>query len=129
MSRPRAEDLSRRERQIMDAIYRLEKPSAWEVRDAIPRPPSYTAVRTILTILEEKGFVTIESDGTRYIYSPVVPREEMAKTVIQNVVDTFFGGSVELVVSTILSSKESQISPEELEGLAKIVEKAKAEAQ
>jgi len=129
MSQPRTEDLSRRERQIMDAVYRLGKASAAEVKDAIPRPPSYTAVRTLLTILQEKGHLKVESDGVRYIYEPVIPRDEMAKDMIQNVMDTFFGGSVEQVVSTLVGSKELRVSQEELGRLEKIIERAKAESK
>lgn len=121
--------LSRRERQIMEALYRLGKASAADIRGALPNPPSYTAVRTHLTILQEKGHVRHRSDGPRYIYEPVVPREEMAKTAIEGVLLTFFGNSVERFVATLLGRKESQISPEQLDRLAQVIERAKREGR
>lgn len=121
--------LSRRERQITDALYRLGKASAADIRAALPNPPSYTAVRTHLTILEEKGHVAHQSDGPRYIYEPVVPREEMAKTAIDGVLLTFFDNSVERVVATLLDRKESQISREQLDRLAQIIEQARKEGR
>ena len=123
------EDLSRRERQIMDALYRLGRASAAEIRDAIPDPPTYTAVRSHLTILQEKGHLRFESDGTRYIYEPVVPRDQMAKSVIDGVMETFFGGSIERVVATLVDREESQITEEQLDRLAKIIEQARKEGR
>src|ERR1043166_4777149 len=93
-------DLSRRERQIMDALYQLGRASAAEIREALSNPPTYTAVRTHLTILQDKGHVKFESDGTRYIYEPVVPRDEMAKSVIAGMLQTFFDNSIERAVAT-----------------------------
>jgi predicted transcriptional regulator len=125
----KAEGLSRRERQILDTIYRLGKASAAEIREALPDPPTYTAVRTHLGILQEKGHVKFESDGTRYIYEPVVPREEMAKSVMNGVLQTFFGGSIERVVSTLIDSEESAITPEQLDRIAQIIEEARKEGR
>lgn len=124
-----AQELSKRERQIMDALYRLGRASAAEIRDSIANPPTYTAVRTLLTILEEKGHVRFESDGTRYIYEPVVPREVMAKSVIDGVVANFFQGSVERVVATLLDSEERQLSSEELDRLSALIERARQEGR
>jgi predicted transcriptional regulator len=121
--------LSRRERQIMDALYRLGKASAAELRDAIPEPPTYTAVRTHLGILQDKGHVRFESDGTRYIYEPVVPREEMAQTAVDNVLDTFFGGSVERIVATLIDREESRIDDEQLARIAEMIERARKEGR
>ncbi|HEV2198198.1 MAG TPA: BlaI/MecI/CopY family transcriptional regulator [Bryobacteraceae bacterium] len=121
--------LSRRERQIMEALYRLGKASAADIRGALPNPPSYTAVRTHLTILQGKGHVRHRSDGPRYIYEPVVPREEMAKATIEGVLLTFFGNSVERFVATLLDRKESQISPEQLDRLAQVIERARKEGR
>jgi len=122
-------ELSGRERQIMDTLYRLGKASAAEIQKALPYSPTYTAVRTHLTILQEKGHVRYESDGTRYIYEPVVPREEKALTVIDGVLQTFFDNSVERVVATLINREESRISPEELERLAQIIEQARKEGR
>jgi predicted transcriptional regulator len=121
--------LSRRERQIMDALYRLGKASAADIRAALANPPSYTAVRTHLTILEERRHVTHQSDGPRYIYEPVVPREKMARTAIEGVLHTFFDNSVERVVTTLLDRKEAQVSREELDRLARIIEQARQEGR
>jgi len=125
----KSEGLSRRERQILDALYRLGKASAADIREALPDPPTYTAVRTHLAILQERGHVKFESDGTRYIYEPVVPRDEMAKSVIEGVVQTFFGGSIERVVSTLIDSEESAVTAEQLDRLAQIIEEARKEGR
>ncbi len=122
-------DLSRRERQVLDALYRLGKGSAADVREALSDPPTYTAVRTHLTNLETKGFVRFESDGVRYIYEPVVPREEMAEEVMSSVLQNFFDNRLELVVSTLLKRKESKTSAEDLERLAAIIEQARQEGR
>jgi predicted transcriptional regulator len=122
-------DLSRRERQIMDAVYRLGKATAAEIREAIPDPPTYTAIRTHLGILHEKGHVRYESDGARYVYEPVVPKDEMGKSAIDGVLRTFFEGSVERVVATLLDRDETQLTPEQLDRLAEIIEQARREGR
>lgn len=122
-------DLSRRERQIMDALYRFGKATAFEIRDALPDPPSYTAVRTLLTILEERGHVKHASDGTRYVYEPMVAREEMAKTAVDRVLRTFFDNSVEQIVATLLNQKERKISDHELERLARMIKRTREEGR
>src|ERR1044072_1901269 len=129
MANRKGDGLSRRERQIMDALYKLGRASAAEVRDAIPNPPTYTAVSTHLGILQEKGHIKFESDGTRYIYEPVVSREEMAKVAVTNVVDTFFGGSVELIVATLLEQREATITDEQLERISEMIEQARREGR
>lgn len=125
----KGEGLSRRERQILDLLYRLGRASAADIREELPDPPTYTAVRTHLGILQEKGHVRYESDGTRYIYEPVVPRDEMAKSVIDGVLKTFFGGSIERVVSTLIDSEESAVTQEQLDRLAQIIEEARKEGR
>ena len=130
MSRkPKGEGLSRRERQILDALYRLGKASAAEIREALPDPPTYTAVRTHLGILQDRGHVKFESDGTRYIYEPVVPRDEMAKSVMDGVLQTFSGGSIERVVSTLIDSEESNVTDAQLDRLVEIIEQARREGR
>jgi predicted transcriptional regulator len=113
----------------MDALYRLGRASAAEIRTAMSDPPTYTAVRTHLAILQEKGHVKFESDGTRYIYEPVVPREQMARRMIDNVLENFFGGSIEQVVATLVDREESNISEEQLDRLAQIIEQARREGR
>jgi predicted transcriptional regulator len=129
MGRNNSVELSRRERQIMEALYTLGRASAAEIREALPNPPSYTAVRTHLSILHERGQVKYRSDGTRYIYEPVVPREEMAGNAIARVMQTFFDNSVEKVVSTLLRRKDSRLSAEQLDRLARLIEKARKEGR
>lgn len=113
----------------MEALYKLGRAPATEIRDAIPEPPSYTAVRTLLGILQEKGHVRFESDGTRYIYEPVVPREEMARSAVESVIDTFFEGSIERVVATLVDRGESRVTDEQLARLAEIIEQARREGR
>src|SRR5579864_9284586 len=126
---PKEEALSQRERQIMEALYRLGKATAADIRAAISHPPTYTAVRTHLTLLQEKGLVKKESDGIRYIYEPIVPREEMAKSVIEGVLQTFFENSVERVVAMLIDREEAPLSQEQLDHLAQIIEQARKEGR
>jgi predicted transcriptional regulator len=113
----------------MNALYRLGKATASEIREALPDPPSYTAVRTLLTILEERGHVKHASDGTRYVYEPMVAREEMAKTAVDGVLRTFFDNSVEQIVATLLNRKERKISDDELERLARMIKRTREEGR
>ena len=120
---------SRRERQIMDALYGLGSATAAEIHKAIPDPPSYTAVRTHLSNLYQQGHVKYTSDGTRYIYEPVVPRERMAESAISRVMQTFFDNSVEKVVSALVNRKGRKVSAEQLDRLARIIEEARKEGR
>jgi predicted transcriptional regulator len=120
---------SRREREIMDALYRLGKASAAEVREALAEPPTYTAIRTLLTILEKKGHVRHTSDGTRYIYEPAVARDQMGRRAIGSVLATFFDNSVEQAVTALLTQDDAQISPEDLKRLAQLIDKARKEGR
>jgi BlaI family transcriptional regulator, penicillinase repressor len=120
---------SRREREIMDALYTLGKATAAQILEQIPNPPTYTAIRTHLTILEKKGHVRHASDGTRYIYEPLVAREQMGRRAIDTVLKTFFDNSVEQVVAALLNSEETNVSREELERLARLIEQAKEEGR
>lgn len=125
MSQPSASRLSRRERQIMDVLYRQERATVAEVLTALPDPPSYSAVRALLRILEEKGHVHHVQEGTRYIYLPAQPRQNAARTALHQLVKTFFGGSAEQAVATLLSDNELTLSEQELERLARMIEEAK----
>ena len=120
---------SRREREIMDALYKLGKASAQQIMDEIADPPSYTAIRTQLTILEKKGHVRHLSDGTRYIYEPLVAREQMGRRAIDSLLKTFFDNSVERAVTALLTRKDADISAEDLERLSRLIEKAKKEGR
>ena len=117
--------LSRREREILEALYSLKNATAAEIRDALQSPPTYTAVRTHLTNLERKGCITFRSDGTRYIYQPTLPREEMGQKVIGEAMKTFFDNKIELVVSTLIDQSESKISKEQFDRLEKLIASAR----
>jgi predicted transcriptional regulator len=131
-SRNRAEKpaaFSRREREIMDALYRLGRASAAEIRDAMASPPTNTAIRTLLTILERKGHVRHQSDGTRYIYEPAVARDQMGRRAIGSVLQTFFDNSVESAVTALLTQEDAKLSREDLDRLASLIEKARKEGR
>jgi BlaI family transcriptional regulator, penicillinase repressor len=113
----------------MDALYRLGTASAFEIREALSDPPTYTAVRTHLTNLEEKGRVTHVRRGAKFIYQPVVPRDEMARNAIESLLQTFFDNSVERAVATLINREESNVTPEELERLAQIIDEARREGR
>lgn len=120
---------SRREREIMDALYKLGKASAAQIVEQIADPPSTTAIRTLLTILEKKGHVRHMSDGTRYIYEPMVAREQMSKRAMDSLLKTFFDNSVERAVAALLTRKDADVSRDELDRLSKLIEKAKSEGR
>lgn len=120
---------SRREREIMEALYKLGKASAQQIMDEIADPPSYTAIRTQLTILEKKGHVRHRSDGTRYIYEPAVAREQMGRRAIDSLLKTFFDNSVERAVTALLTRKDADVSADDLERLSRLIEKAKKEGR
>jgi predicted transcriptional regulator len=124
-----SDGFSRREREIMDALYKLGKASAADIRDEIADPPSYTAIRTLLTILEKKGHVRHASDGTRYIYEPAVARDQMSKRAMDSLLKTFFDNSVERAVAALLTRKDADVSKDELDRLSKLIEKAKREGR
>jgi len=119
--------LSRRERHIMDVLFRLGRASAEEVMRELSGDPSYSTVRTQLRVLEEKGHVRHEEAGRKYIYMPIVARAAARKSALRHVVDTFFEGSVEKVVAALLGSDGGRLSPEELRRIADLVSKAKKE--
>ena len=111
----------------MDALYKLGKASAAQILEQIPNPPTYTAIRTHLTILEKKGHVRHESDGTRYIYEPLVGRDQMGRQATRTLLRTFYDNSVERVVATLLN--EEDVSADELDRLAALIAKAREEGR
>ena len=121
--------LSRRERQIMDALYKLGEATVGEVMDLMPDPPSYSAVRATLRVLEEKGHVQHKQDGPRYLYLPTVPRDKAQSTALAHLVGTFFDGSVEQAVMALLSMPESRMSDKDLSKLAAKVREAEKEGR
>jgi len=124
---PEKDSLSRRERQIMDVLYRRGSATAAEVQQNIPDAPSYSAVRALLRILEEKGHVKHSYDGPRYVYSPIVSRPVAQKSALRQLVKTFFDGSTSNAVAALLDMSGKELSESELERLAEMVEQAKNE--
>ena len=117
--------LSRRERQIMDILYRRGRATGVEVMDELPGTPSYSTVRTQLRVLEKKGHVRHEEHGPKFVYLPAVPRRAARKSALRHLVDTFFDGSVEKVVGALLGGEGARVSEEELERIAEQVAKAR----
>lgn len=124
---PWAADLSRRERQIMDVIYRRGSASVSEVRERLPDPPSYSAVRAMLRILEEKGHLRHEEEGPRYVYYPTVPRSAARESALKHLLRTFFGGSTSAAVAALLDLGGEELSEAELERLSELIEKTRAQ--
>jgi BlaI family penicillinase repressor len=122
---PKPHDLSRRERQIMDVIYARGQATAAEVAEAIPDPPSYSAVRALLRILEEKGHLRHEQQGLRYVFIPTVKRASARRSALKGLVQTFFDGSVEQTVAALIG--QQKLSPEELDRLAQMIARARKE--
>jgi predicted transcriptional regulator len=118
-------DLSRRERQIMDVVYRLGRASVADVLERLPDPPSYSAVRAMLRILEEKGHLRHEQDGPRYLYLPTVPRETAKESALKHLLRTFFGGSTTAAVAALLDLSEDHLSEAELDRLSRLIENAR----
>jgi BlaI family penicillinase repressor len=125
---PKPNALSRRERQIMDILYKLERASVGQVLAEIAGKPSYSTVRAQLRVLEEKGHVRHEELGLRYVYAPAVPREVARRSALRHLVETFFDGSTEKVVAALLGGEVARISPEELERLARLISKSRKES-
>jgi predicted transcriptional regulator len=121
--------LSRRERQIMDVLYKLGRASVAEVLTELGGKPHYSTVRAQLRVLEEKGHARHEEEGSRYVYLPTVPRDVARRSALRHLVETFFDGSTEKVVTALLGGEAAQISPEELERLAQLIAKSKKEGQ
>jgi predicted transcriptional regulator len=126
---PENSGLSRRERQIMDAIYRAGEATGQEVRDALPDAPSYSAVRALLRILESKGHLKHRQDGPRYVYEPTVPRERARTSALRQVVRTFFDGSAEDAVAALLELSSSGLSDEELDRFEQLIDQARREGR
>ncbi len=119
--------LTRRERQIMDILYRHGRATAGDVLKELPGDPSYSTVRTQLRVLEAKGHVRHEEHGLRYVYIPVVPLRAVRKSALRHLVDTFFDGSAEKTVAALLGGEGARLSEEQLGRIAELVEKARKE--
>jgi len=121
--------LSRRERQVMDVVYQRGSATAAEVLERMPDPPSYSAVRAMLRVLEEKGHLRHEQDGPRYVYRPVVTRDRARRSALKHLVRTFFNGSTEETVAALLDISDARLSGAELDRLSRLIEQAKVEGR
>ena len=119
--------LSRRERQILDILYARGSATAAEVKDSLPDPPSYSAVRALLRILEEKGHARHETEGTRYVYLPSVPRESARTSALSRIVQTFFDGSAAQAAAALVDS--GSLSDDDLTRLSEMIERARKEGR
>jgi predicted transcriptional regulator len=121
--------LTRREREIMDILYRRSRATAHEVLEDLPDPPSYSAVRALLRLLEERGHVKHVEEGQRYVYTPAVARGDARRSALAHVVKTFFAGSVEQAVAALVESPRSKLSTDELDRLSDLIDRARKEGR
>jgi predicted transcriptional regulator len=127
MPRMIGKGLSRREREILEVLYRQGQATAAEVQAALSDPPTYSAVRSILRILVQKGYARHEEQGKRYLYLPTQPHQSAARSALRQVLQTFFGGSLESAVRTFLTDETTEVDEEELARLAELIEEAQAQ--
>ena len=125
MIRHEQHKLSRRERQIMDVLYQRQRASAAEIRESLPNAPSYSAVRALLRILEEKGHIRHEEKDLRYVYFPTAPRGRVRRRALRHVVDTFFEGSAAQAVAALLDPSAGRLSDDELDRISGLIDKAR----
>jgi len=121
--------LTKRERQIVDALYRLGRATAAEIMAAVPGAPTYSTIRTQLRVLEGKGHVRHEEEGLRYVYMPTVPRSAARKSALKHVVETFFDGSSAKAVAALLGGEASRLSDEDLDRIADILKSTRGDAR
>jgi predicted transcriptional regulator len=120
-------DVGRRERQIIEIVYRLGRASVAEVLEALPDPPTYSAVRAMLGKLRDKGYLTQEADGPRYVYRPAVPAERARRTALRQLVDTFFEGSIDKAVVALVRLPDADLDATQLDELARRIKSARRE--
>ncbi len=120
---------SRRERELMDIVYRLERATAAEIRQQMADPPSYSAVRTLLRILGERGHLEYEYDGPRYVYSPTVPHASAGTSALKKVLSTFFEGSMEQAVAALLDMKSKDLTDKDLDRLQGLIDQVRREGR
>ena len=125
MKTPPHHELSRRERQIIDILYTQGRGTAAEVQAALPDPPSYSAVRAMLRILEEKGHVRHEQDGPRYVFLPTIARDNAKRSAMRHMLQIFFDGSAEQAISALLDDASTKMSDVELDRLARMISEAR----
>jgi BlaI family penicillinase repressor len=120
-------DLSRRERQMMDILFARGRATGQEIQEGLPDKPNYSSVRTILRVLERKGYVRHVEEGLRYVYEPTVPKETARRSALQRIIRTFFDGSAKEAVAALLDPSAFHLSDEELKDLARLVDLAKGD--
>jgi predicted transcriptional regulator len=125
----RLPSLSRREREIMDVLYSAGSASAGEVHQRVPSPPSYSAVRATLRVLEQKGLITHEHDGKRYIYRPTVALNKARRSAVEHLLETFFDGSAAGAVAALLENPGADLTEEDLDRMAALIERARKEGR
>ena len=113
----------------MEVLYRLGQASVSEVRESLPDPPGYSAVRALLRILEDKGHLSHRQDGARYVYAPLVPRRKAQRSALRGILQNFFDGSREKLLAALLDGSAGRLSPEELEGFSELIERAQKEGR
>jgi predicted transcriptional regulator len=122
-------NLSRRERQIMDILYQRGRASASEIQEAMPDPPTYSAVRAKLRVLEEKGHIRHEEEALRYVYLPTVARDSARRSALRHMLSTFFENSVEQAVAALVDLSAADLSRRELDRISSLIDEAKKEAE
>lgn len=120
-------DVSRRERQILDVLYRAGRATAAEIQQAMPNAPGYSTVRTLLRILEDKGHVRHEQDGARYVYLPRVERDRAKRSAMRHLLHTFFDGSTTQAIAALIDDDSNKLSPDDWQRLADLIERARKE--
>ena len=125
----RHQGLSRRERQIMDVLYKRHRATAAEIHQSLPDPPSYSAVRAKLRVLEEKGHVKHQEEALRYVYVPTLAPDRARRSALRHMVDTFFNGSVEQVVAALVDRSAVNVSKDELDRMSAMIDKARQEGR
>ncbi|HVO99223.1 MAG TPA: BlaI/MecI/CopY family transcriptional regulator [Bryobacteraceae bacterium] len=128
-TKPPEGNLSRRERQMMDILYRRGRATAAEIHELLPDPPSYSAVRAKLRVLEEKGHIRHQAQAARYVYAPVVARDRAKESALRHLLTTFFDNSAAQAMTALLELKPGDFSKEKLDELSRFIEKAKEEGQ
>ena len=129
MAQPIHNELGRRERQIMDVVYRLGRASVTEVRENLPDPPTYSAVRAMLGFLEDKGYLRHEREGMKYVYLPTVDAKQARRSALQHMVKTFFNGSAAQAAAALIEMNDTQLSPDEIKRLSELIKKARQEGR
>jgi predicted transcriptional regulator len=129
MVKKQQDPLSRREREMMNIIFAREKATAGDVMDAMAEPPSYSAVRATLRVLEQKGHLRHEHDGARYVYKPTTNREKVRQSALDQLLTTFFDGSAANVVATLIERQRGKLTAEELDRLSELIDQARKEGR